>query len=50
MKRSILSVLGVFLALAFLVSCENNESPESPICEIVVESDGEGAVASLMGD
>jgi hypothetical protein len=45
MKRSILSVLGVFLALAFLVSCENNESPESPICEIVVESDGEGAVA-----
>jgi hypothetical protein len=45
MKRSILSVLGVFLALAFLVSCENNESPESPICEIVVASDGEGAVA-----
>lgn len=38
-------MLGVFLALAFLVSCENNESPESPICEIVVESDGEGAVA-----
>ena len=46
MKRHFLPVLGILLVMVlFFVSCENNDAPESPICEIVVETDGNGTVA-----
>lgn len=46
MKKHYLLLCSLLVSVAsLLVSCGSNEEPESPICEIVVESDGHGTVA-----
>lgn len=46
MKRHFLLLLGVLLSVtSVFVSCGNDDEPESSVCEIVVESDGNGVVA-----
>lgn len=45
MKRHFLLLLGFVITFASFVSCDDNDAPESSICEVVVKSGGNGSVA-----
>lgn len=45
MKRHFLLLLGFVITFTSFVSCDDNDAPESSVCEVVVKSGGNGSVA-----